>query len=120
MDRKSLVQTQRARDHLQEGRTMLLTNTINAQTINTTIAGGNVTVCGVEIRGCSACPATLADWPSEKPARKRISERVRRATGRAMRAMYFADQPLQLWLDHPSHPAASGLTLGFASGHSLS
>ena len=101
---------------------MLLTNTINTLTINSTVAIGNVIVTGVEVRGCSACPASLADRPSEKPAHKRRSERVRLAPGRAMYATYFADQPIwqQLWLDHASHSAASGLRLGSVSGHCLS
>ena len=108
----------------QEGRTMLLTNTLNTQTINTTIATGNAIVCGVEISGCPVRPATLADRPSEKPAAKRISERARRLRGRAMRAMYLGDQRcwqqqgLDQRLSHSS--TASGHRLGRAFGRSLS
>ena len=101
---------------------MLLTDTINTQTITTTIAGGNVIVCGVEFRGCSACPAHLADRPAEKPAAKRISECCRRP-GSVMRASYSDHH--QAWQTRwhdpaQSHKAASGLLLGLAFGLSLS
>lgn len=102
---------------------MLLTNTINTQTINSTIATGIVNVCGVEFRGCSVCPAHFADRPTEKPAAKRISERCVRRPGRDMRAMYSGDHMSwqQLWLDLPqSQHAASGLLLGLGFGRSLS
>ena len=103
---------------------MLLTNTINTQTINTTIATGNAIVCGVEISGCPVRPATLADRPSEKPAAKRISERAFRLRARLMCAMYLGDQAswqkpsFDQCLSHSS--TASGHRLGHAFGRSLS
>ena len=104
----------------QEGRTMLLTNTINSQTITTTTGNGNVIVCGVELGGCSACrPARSADRPSEKPAAKRIGECLRRPA--RLHAMYTDHQMSwhQLWLDaSTSLQPASGLLLG--CGFSLS
>ena len=101
---------------------MLLTNTINTQTVNITIATGNGVVAGVEFRGCSACPAHYADRPSEKPAAKRISDRLFRRPGRHLHTMYQGDQMSwqELWLDSPtSFAVASGLRLGNASGRSL-
>ena len=62
---------------------MLLTNTINTLTVNTTFASGNVITCVVEFRGCSACPAHVADRPSEKPAVNRLREHSVPAPGQA-------------------------------------
>ena len=101
---------------------MLLTNTINAQTINSTVVNDNV-ICGVALRGCSACPAHFADRPSGKRAAQRISERFMRLAARGMHAMYFGNHLSwqQLWLDSPaSQQTASGLLLGLVSGRSLS
>ena len=113
----------RARDELQEGRIMLLTNTINTLTINTTITTGNVIVSVVGFRGCSACPAHVADRPSEKPAAKRLRERSVRRPGRPLHAMYSGDQMSwqQPWLDSPiSQQTAPGLLLGLGVDRSLS
>ncbi|MEQ9411394.1 MAG: hypothetical protein RIK87_27010 [Fuerstiella sp.] len=98
---------------------MLLTNTINTLTINTTIAVGNVIVCGVEFRGCSACPAQVADRPAEKPAASHGRKMLR---GRALHAMYFGHDPSWQWLssDMCSSRQAAGLRIGRASGRSLS
>lgn len=88
---------------------MLLTNIQNTLTINTTTGNGLVIVCGVELRGCSACrPARFADRPSEKPAAKRIGH-----AARAMQAMYQLDssQWQTPWQDTTSsqHSASSQL-----------
>lgn len=102
---------------------MLLTNTINTLTVNTTIANGNVITTVVEFRGCPACPAHVADRPSEKPAAKRICVRAVRRPGRQLHAMYSDDQPLwqQPWQDSSlSQQTVSGLLLGLAFGRSLS
>ncbi|MCA9085485.1 MAG: hypothetical protein KDA81_15590 [Planctomycetaceae bacterium] len=53
---------------------MLLTNTINALTNNTAAVNGSAIVCGVEFRGCSACPADSVDRPSHRSPKRR-SER---------------------------------------------
>lgn len=59
---------------------MLLTNTINASTINTIVATGNVNVFGIELRGCSARPDHyLSGQPSGLPIGKRESERSLRS-----------------------------------------
>ncbi len=90
---------------------MLLTNIQNTQTINTTTGNSLVIVCGVELRGCSACrPARFADRPSEKPAAKRIGH-----PATAMQAMYQLDssQWQTSWLDSTSsHQTASAQLLG--------
>jgi hypothetical protein len=94
---------------------MLLTNTINTLTINTTFASGNVIACVVEFRGCSACPAHVADRPSEKPAVQRLREHSLRCPGRPLHAMYSDNQMSwqQPWLDSPiSQQTALGLLLG--------
>jgi len=98
---------------LQEGRTMLLTNIQNTLTINTTTGNGLVIVCGVELRGCSACrPVRFAERPSEKPAAKRPGH-----SARAMHAMYSDHQSSwrQPWLDSStSQHSTSALLLGSA------
>ena len=102
---------------------MLLTNTINTLTINTTIASGNVIVIGVEFRGCPVCPAHVADRPSEKPTAKRIRERSVRRPGRQLHAMYSGNPTpwQQPWLDSSlSQQTVSGLLLGLGLGRSLS
>ena len=92
---------------------MLLTNIQNTLTNNTTTGNGLVIVCGVELRGCSACRhAYFADRPSEKPAAKRIGH-----PARAMHSMDYDDlsQRQQPWQDSsPSQHTASGQLLGFA------
>ncbi|MCP4169989.1 MAG: hypothetical protein GY758_04350 [Fuerstiella sp.] len=85
---------------------MLLTNTINTVTINITIASGKVMACVVGFRGCSACPAHIADRPSEKPAAKRLRERSVRRPGRSLQAIY-SDGDMswqQPWLDSSLSP----------------
>jgi hypothetical protein len=97
---------------------MLLTNTINAQTTVITAINGTV-INAVALRGCSACPAHLAERPSEKRASKHASDRSVWRHSRGMYSMQLGSQPS--WLDSPaSIPTASGLFLGFASGRSLS
>lgn len=114
MNRMSL---HRLRDLL-KGRAMLLTNTNNAQTTVITAINGTV-INGVALRGCSAYPAHHAERPSEKRARKHVSDRGFWGQSRGKSSMQFGSQPA--WLDLPaSMPTASGLFLGFASGRSLS
>lgn len=113
----------RRRTDLQEGRTMLLTNTIQTQTNYTTRACGNVSVCGVEFRGCSACPEHFADRPSEKSAGKRSGDCSQRRADMIRPVMYAGHQRpwQQLWLISPtSSTAAPGLRIGRAFGRSLS
>jgi len=109
-----------ARDQRQKGRTMLLTNTINARIIDTAIATGIVNR-GVALRGCSVCPEHLAERPSEKPASKRI--RFMRLAGRGLRAMYSGEvlSWQQSWHESStSHRNAPSLLLGLVAGRSLS
>lgn len=102
---------------------MLLTNTINAQTIVTTIATGNVTVCDVASRGCSALPAPCAAHPVKSSFRR--GKRAQKQSEAAEQSMYCGE--LLSWRDRwlhrlDSHSAASipAFALGFASGCSLS
>lgn len=110
---------------------MLLTNTIQAETVNFTVVTGNV-ICG-SLRGCSVCPDSFTDQAAEKPAAKRIADRGKseqrmalcgmRRMGRVSAAMYSGIPALwhQAWLSMPtSHQPGSGLSLGIAAGCSLS
>lgn len=68
---------------------MLLTNTISAETVNTTIASGNAIVNVAALRGCSVSPAGFADRPTEKPSSKRPGVREMRDRSRSgMHAVY--------------------------------
>lgn len=101
---------------------MLLTNTINALTIDTTIALGNVKVCGVASRGCSAVPAPAAR--EAKPSSRR-SKRVGRLFEAVMQRLFTSALASwrYLWrqrqLAPASHSPASKHALGFVSGCSL-
>ena len=113
----------RARDDLQEGRTMLLTNTTITQTTTATVATGNAIVSGVESRGCFACPAHIADQPSEMSVAKRISVRRERRSGRVLPAMYLSHSKSwqQPWLSELKPlQAKPEVLLGLALGLSLS
>ena len=110
---------------------MLLTNTIQAETVNITVVTGNV-ICG-SLRGCSVCPDSFADQAAEKPAAKlivdggmsehRMAARGMRRAGRVPAAMYSGTPALwhQAWLSLPtSHQPGLGRSLGSLAGCSLS
>jgi len=101
---------------------MLLTNTINVNTINITAVTGNV-IGGVALRGCSACPAHFAERPSEKhAARDGLSDRSMRQ--RSSGQMSYSGSLMSwqsLWLISPIQQLTKhGMLLGLASGRSLS
>ena len=110
---------------------MLLTNTIQAETVNVTVVIGNV-ICG-SLRGCSVCPDSFADEAAEKPAAKRIGNggmsehrmvlRDMRRAGRVPAAMYSGTPAPwhQAWLSLPtSHQPGLGRSLGNFAGCSPS
>ncbi|MEZ6127256.1 MAG: hypothetical protein R3C59_01075 [Planctomycetaceae bacterium] len=101
---------------------MLLTNTMNVNSIQITAGNGNV-IGGVALRDCSACPAHFAERPSEKHAAcDDFRDHSLRQRSRGQMSYSGSLMSWQsLWLNSPMQRlTTSGIVLGLASGRSLS